>query len=92
AERFPCLGQIRGRGLMIGAEVVVPGTHGRAGPPHTEWAKAIKRNCLRNGLIVETGGRNGAVLRFLPPLIVSEADIHDILNRFEHAVETACRS
>ena len=48
AERFPCLGQIRGRGLMIGAEVVVPGTHRRAGPPHTERAKAIKRNCLRN--------------------------------------------
>ena len=47
AERFPCLGQIRGRGLMIGAEVVVPGTHGRAGPPPTERAKAIKRNCLR---------------------------------------------
>ncbi|KVU07437.1 aminotransferase class III-fold pyridoxal phosphate-dependent enzyme [Burkholderia ubonensis] len=55
-------------------------------------AKAIKLNCLQNGLVIETGGRNGAVLRFLPPLIVSEADIHEILNRFEQAVETACRA
>lgn len=42
--------------------------------------------------VIETGGRNGAVLRFPPPLIVSEADIHEILNRFEQAVETACRA
>ncbi|MBE0631778.1 MAG: diaminobutyrate--2-oxoglutarate transaminase, partial [Burkholderia vietnamiensis] len=55
-------------------------------------AKAIKQNCLRNGLVIETGGRNGAVLRFLPPLILSEPDAHEVLNRFEHAVETASRA
>ena len=75
---------------MIGAEVVVPGTHRRAGPPHGT-GKSHQAELPANGL-VETGGRNGAVLRFLPPLIVSEADIHEILNRFEHAVETACRA
>ncbi len=90
AERFHCLGQIRGRGLMIGAEVVIPGPHGQTGPANTALAQAIKRHCLQNGLIIETGGRNDAVLRFLPPLIVSETDIHEILNRFEHALETAC--
>ncbi|NHV28612.1 diaminobutyrate--2-oxoglutarate transaminase family protein [Burkholderia sp. D-99] len=92
AERFPSLGQIRGRGLMIGVEVVLPGRDGQPGPTHAALAQAIKLNCLRNGLVIETGGRHGAVLRFLPPLIVSEADIHEILNRFEQAVETACRA
>ncbi|WP_425394810.1 diaminobutyrate--2-oxoglutarate transaminase family protein [Burkholderia arboris] len=92
AERFPSLGQVRGRGLMIGVEVVLPGRDGRTGPPHATLAKAIKLHCLRNGLVIETGGRHGAVLRFLPPLIVSEADIHEILNRFEQAVATACRA
>ncbi|ALX16884.1 2,4-diaminobutyrate 4-aminotransferase [Burkholderia cepacia JBK9] len=92
AERFPSLGQVRGRGLMIGVEVVLPGRDGRTGPPHAALAKAIKLHCLRNGLVIETGGRHGAVLRFLPPLIVSEADIHEILNRFEQAVATACRA
>ncbi|MEK2606907.1 diaminobutyrate--2-oxoglutarate transaminase family protein [Burkholderia arboris] len=92
AERFPSLGQVRGRGLMIGVEVVLPGRDGRTGPPHAALAKAIKLHCLRNGLVLETGGRHGAVLRFLPPLIVSEADIHEILNRFEQAVATACRA
>ncbi|KVC86527.1 2,4-diaminobutyrate 4-aminotransferase [Burkholderia ubonensis] len=92
AERFPCLGQIRGKGLMIGVEVVKPGTRDQTGPTDGALAKAIKLHCLHNGLVIETGGRNGAVLRFLPPLIVSEADIHEILNRFEQAVETACRA
>ncbi|HEF4835945.1 diaminobutyrate--2-oxoglutarate transaminase family protein [Burkholderia vietnamiensis] len=92
AQRFACLGQIRGRGLMIGAEVVAPGSDGRAGPADGALAKTIKQNCLRNGLVIETGGRNGAVLRFLPPLILSEPDAHEVLNRFEHAVETACRA
>lgn len=87
-NRFPFLGDVRGRGLMIGVEVVKP----RDG--HVLWsdgalAKIIKLRCFENGLIIETGGRNSAVLRFLPPLILSEQDINEVLERFEKAcVET----
>jgi diaminobutyrate-2-oxoglutarate transaminase len=39
--------------------------------------------------MLETGGRHGAVLRFLPPLIIDEAEVGDALDRFESAVERA---
>jgi diaminobutyrate-2-oxoglutarate transaminase len=74
---------------MIGVEVVKPSADRYPGPPDGELAKVIKRNCFHNGLIIETGGRNGCVLRFLPPLIITEADAGEILDRFEQAVEAA---
>jgi diaminobutyrate-2-oxoglutarate transaminase len=88
SERFPFLGDVRGRGLMIGVEVVKPDSLDKPGSPDGVCAKAIKHSCFDNGLIVESGGRNSAVLRFLPPLIISETDIGEILNRFEHACLT----
>lgn len=88
AQHYPVLGDVRGLGLMIGIEVVRPGSDDRPGDPDGELARVIKRNCFNNGLIIETGGRNGCVLRFLPPLITTEADAGEILDRFEQAVET----
>lgn len=87
ATRFACLGEIRGRGLMVGAEIVHAGT-GTPGRLNGELAKAIKRACFAQGLIVETGGRHGAVLRFLPPLVISEQEIDDVLKRLEAALIT----
>ncbi|WP_259699627.1 hypothetical protein [Pseudomonas frederiksbergensis] len=36
---------------------------------------------------METGGRHGAVLRFLPPLTISESEVGMVLDRFEQAVK-----
>jgi diaminobutyrate-2-oxoglutarate transaminase len=87
AQHNPVLGDVRGLGLMIGVEIVKPGADDQPGAPDGELAKLIKRNCFKNRLIIETGGRNGCVLRFLPPLIATEADAGEILDRFEQAVE-----
>jgi diaminobutyrate-2-oxoglutarate transaminase len=89
AEDFPCLGEIRGRGLMIGVEVVRVDTDSRPAPADGALAKLIKRRCFENGLILETGGRHGAVLRFLPPLIISESEIGAVLDRFATALRSA---
>nr|WP_263405646.1 aminotransferase class III-fold pyridoxal phosphate-dependent enzyme [Chitinimonas arctica] len=88
AGRHPELGDVRGRGLMVGVEVIKPAADGR-GPQAGALAKAIKRAAFENGLLVETGGRHGAVLRFLPPLIITPSDIGAILDRFETAVVRA---
>lgn len=90
AQRFPVLGDVRGGGLMLGVEVINPETGGKPAPADGQLAKLIKLNCFRNGLIIETGGRHGSVLRFLPPLVVSESEIGEILDRFEAAVAAAC--
>ena len=72
--QVPCLGDIRGRGLMVGAEIV-----SAENQLNGVLAKAIKAEAFRRGLIIETGGRHGAVLRFLPSLLISEGDIDAML-------------
>jgi diaminobutyrate-2-oxoglutarate transaminase len=87
AAEFACIGDVRGRGLMVGAEIVEAGDgSGGAPPPSPELARRIQHECLRRGLILELGGRFGAVVRFLPPLIVAPEEIDAILERFHTAV------
>lgn len=85
ASRLPCLGEIRGRGLMVGAEIVSVGT---TAPKRLDGdlARSIKRECFSRGLIIETGGRHGAVLRFLPPLVISEEEIDQVIERLDAAI------
>jgi diaminobutyrate-2-oxoglutarate transaminase len=80
-RRFPSLGDIRGRGLMLGVEIVDPSGKPDAQnhpPPHRELAAALQLACLRRGLILELGGRHGSTLRFLPPLIINAQEIDKV--------------
>lgn len=63
---FACLGQVRGRGLMVGVEIVndMPSDK-RVPAADTALAQAIQRQCLRLGVILELGGRHGAVVQRL---------------------------
>jgi diaminobutyrate-2-oxoglutarate transaminase len=91
ASEHPELGDVRGRGLMIGVEVVAPGP-GVARPRQDgALAAAIKRAAFDHGLLLETGGRHGAVLRMLPPLILNRSDVGAILDRLDAAVTAAKR-
>ncbi|CAG0956345.1 diaminobutyrate-2-oxoglutarate transaminase [Myxococcaceae bacterium] len=88
----PQLGDVRGRGLMVGAEVVdLRAEADRLGarPPCREVARRIQRECLDRGMIIELGGRQGSVARFLPPLTVTENDIDRIAGIFGEAVRAA---
>jgi diaminobutyrate-2-oxoglutarate transaminase len=85
----PELADVRGRGLMLAVEVVDPdaaATPTGAQPPDAETAEAIQRACFDRGLIVERGGREGATVRFLPPLVISAAEVDTVAERFENAV------
>jgi diaminobutyrate-2-oxoglutarate transaminase len=77
---FDWVGDVRGRGLMLGMEIVDPSRNDAAGRPVAdgERARKLQRACLERGLIVELGGRHGATVRFLPPLIISEAEIEHV--------------
>lgn len=86
------LGDVRGRGLMLGVEVVDP--HGAPDPlghPPADpaLAAAIQAQCLRHGLILELGGRHGSVVRFLPPLVITEAELDHVFEIFATAVAAA---
>jgi diaminobutyrate-2-oxoglutarate transaminase len=90
ADDFGCVGDVRGRGLMIGVELVdpekPPSSLGGPPPAAPELAAAVQRECLRRGLIVELGGRNSSVVRLLPPLTISDEQASAVLNRLADAV------
>jgi diaminobutyrate-2-oxoglutarate transaminase len=92
ARRHPELGDVRGRGLMLGVEVVKPPTIAVRGPQDGVLAAAIQRAAFENGLLIETGGRHGAVLRFLPPLVLNRSDVGAILDRLDVSVIQAKRN
>ncbi|CAD5108463.1 aspartate aminotransferase family protein [Zestomonas carbonaria] len=88
----PQLGDVRGRGLMLGVEIVDPaGEPDVLGHPPVDpaLASAIQHECLKRGLILELGGRHGSVVRFLPPLIIRREEIEQVADIFARAVSAA---
>ncbi len=87
-----CIGDVRGRGLMIGVEIVdanqPPDARGSY-PAHPALAGKIQAECLKRGLILELGGRHDSVVRFLPPLIVTVQQVDTIAAIFDEAVQAA---
>lgn len=93
-QAHPQLGDVRGRGLMLGVEIVDPaGERDALGHPpyHPTLAAAIQGECLKRGLILELGGRHGSVVRFLPPLIITHEEIDRVGRIFSRAVTAAVR-
>jgi 2,4-diaminobutyrate 4-transaminase len=88
-QRVDCIAEVRGKGLMLGIEIVKPsGETNKFGErvADSELTLAIQRAALQRGLIVEKGGRDGAVIRFLPPLIISFEQIDFALRILEQAI------
>ncbi|NOI25666.1 pyridoxal phosphate-dependent class III aminotransferase [Vibrio mediterranei] len=91
-QRVNCIAEVRGKGLMLGVEIVKPtGEHNKFGEPVADGQLTldIQRAALERGLMVEKGGRDGAVIRFLPPLIISFEQIDFALRTIEEAIVVA---
>ncbi|OBX11434.1 diaminobutyrate--2-oxoglutarate transaminase [Gallibacterium genomosp. 3] len=92
AKEYPCIGHIRGRGLMMGIEIVDPTKQpDRTGayPGNPDLAAAIQKACFNNGLLLERGGRNGNVVRVLCPIIITQAECEEMIKRFTQALVNA---
>lgn len=62
----PAIGDVRGRGLMVGTEFTVNGK------PAPEVATRVQQACIARDLLLLTCGTYGNVIRFLPPLSISD--------------------
>lgn len=88
----PFIGDVRGRGLMQGIEMVDPeGTPCGQGllPPNGPLAARTQVECVKRGLILERGGRQGAVLRLLPPLTITPAQLTTCVSILGEAMDAA---
>jgi 4-aminobutyrate aminotransferase/(S)-3-amino-2-methylpropionate transaminase len=69
ADKHESLGDVRGRGAMMAAEIVAADGH----TPDAARTGAISAYCHSQGVVTLTAGTYGNVLRFLPPLVTSDA-------------------
>ncbi|HEY1671519.1 MAG TPA: 4-aminobutyrate--2-oxoglutarate transaminase [Streptosporangiaceae bacterium] len=84
AQTHPEIGDVRGRGAMIAIELVKPGTL----EPDAAATAKVAKTCHQAGMIVLTCGTFGNVLRFLPPLVISEQLLSEGLSILEDAFAT----
>ena len=77
-KKFPFIGDVRGLGLMTGAEIVNPDKS-----PAPDKLEFIDETMKDRGFIIGKNGIARNVLAFQPPLVISEENINDLLNNLE---------
>jgi 4-aminobutyrate aminotransferase/(S)-3-amino-2-methylpropionate transaminase len=79
--KYPVIGEVRGRGAMQAVELVEPGTK----TPNTAAMNAVVKYCQSKGVLVLTAGTYSNVVRFLPPIVITDELLKDALSVLEEA-------
>ena len=81
-KQYPFIGDVRGRGLMVGVEITAENNESKS------ITSALQKACLEHDLLLLTCGTYGNVLRWIPPLIVNAQQIDEALVIFQDALES----
>lgn len=81
-KKYPVIGDVRGRGLMIGIELVKDNSK----TPAVDVAKAVRQSCLEKGLLIGVGGISANVLRIQPPLVITDDQLEETLSIIEKSL------
>jgi 4-aminobutyrate aminotransferase len=84
---YPIIGDVRGLGLMIGVEFRTPD-----GKPDKATTKAIVQACFDRKLLLLTCGTYDNVIRWIPPLIVTEKQVDEAVNIFAEALKVVVKN
>ena len=85
ADAHEYMGDIRGRGLMLGIEFVKDRT---SREPWKEGVRELQLECYRRGLLVWKAGHFGNVLRLLPPLVTTREQVEKAADLLEDVART----
>jgi 4-aminobutyrate aminotransferase/(S)-3-amino-2-methylpropionate transaminase len=80
--KYSIIGDVRGRGAMVAVEFIEPGTKN----PNKAAVDTIVKHAHANGVLVLNAGTHYNVIRFLPPLAISDALLNEALDVIEEAV------
>ncbi|MDQ7876515.1 aminotransferase class III-fold pyridoxal phosphate-dependent enzyme [Microbacterium sp. QXD-8] len=83
SEAYPAIGDVRGEGLMIGVELVVPGEK----TPNVAYTLRILEKARELGLLIGRGGLLGNVLRITPPMSVTRDECSTALALLKEAFD-----
>jgi 4-aminobutyrate aminotransferase/(S)-3-amino-2-methylpropionate transaminase len=84
--RYPQVGDVRGLGAMLAIEVV---RDAATKEPAPDLATAIVEHAMGHGLLLLKAGIHGNCIRVLVPLVISDAELDEALDVWEHAVEAS---
>jgi len=82
--KHPVIGEVRGMGAMLAMEFTDPGTH----KPAPDVAKAVQTFALERGVLILTAGTFGNVLRFLPPVVITDEQLLDAVSVMDEALSS----
>jgi len=83
-SKYSIIGEVRGRGAMQAIELIKPGTK----DPNPEAMTKVIKYCQQNGVLILTAGTYANVIRFLPPVVITEELLHDALDVLEAGFAT----
>jgi 4-aminobutyrate aminotransferase/(S)-3-amino-2-methylpropionate transaminase len=81
--QYPIIGEVRGKGAMQAIEFVEAGTM----KPNSQAVEELVRHCHQNGVVILNAGTYNNVIRFLPPLAISDELLHDALDVLAEGLE-----
>jgi 4-aminobutyrate aminotransferase/(S)-3-amino-2-methylpropionate transaminase len=80
--KYPVMGDVRGRGAMQAIEFVEPGTMN----PNAKAVELVSKHAHTNGVVILSAGTYGNVIRFLPPLAISDELLVEALDVVEAGI------
>ncbi len=84
-DKYPIIGEVRGRGAMQALEFVIPGGI----EPNPAVLTGIVKFCQNEGVLILTAGTYGNVIRLLPPLVMPENLLLEALEILDRAIASA---
>ncbi|CAN2213704.1 GabT 4-aminobutyrate aminotransferase and related aminotransferases [Candidatus Nanopelagicaceae bacterium] len=81
-SKYSVIGEVRGRGAMQAIELVEPGTK----KPNTAAMNAVVKYCQSKGVLILTAGTYSNVVRFLPPIVITDELLKDALSVLDEAL------
>jgi 4-aminobutyrate aminotransferase/(S)-3-amino-2-methylpropionate transaminase len=81
ASKYPVIGEVRGRGAMMAIELVKPGSL----EPNSEAMTKVINYCAKKGVLLLSAGTYSNVIRFLPPIVISDELLLDAMSVLDEA-------
>jgi 4-aminobutyrate aminotransferase-like enzyme/Ser/Thr protein kinase RdoA (MazF antagonist) len=87
ARRHAAIGDVRGRGLLVGVELVTSEERG----PDRDLATRVRDEMRERGVLIGTTGRAGSTLKIRPPLCLRAEEAELIVTRLDESLTAICR-
>jgi 4-aminobutyrate aminotransferase/(S)-3-amino-2-methylpropionate transaminase len=81
AAKYPIIAEVRGRGAMQAIELVMPGSL----DPNSEAMTKVINYCAKKGVLLLSAGTYSNVIRFLPPIVISDELLLDAMSVLDEA-------